>query len=233
MSKTKFLVRQIANSLYLVVSKNKEAVRTKQVIGKKECVVGGYEHLVVAFKQSLANLIGKFVVVESIKFVDEDERSVVHLFQPIILQLQISCACGCNPLERNSHTVHYAEERVVALRIRRKLILLTTNFFQISCKVVSEVILYDILFHVAATFLQANEFTIIETSKEQHILYEVTKLQQDMIFGEWHRTQQEVDDRNVVGTIFQILNGNGGQAKFFGNSQFVFVFSKSNYSAIV
>lgn len=88
-------------------------------------------------------------------------------------------------------------------------------------------ILYDILFHVAATFLQANEFTIIETSKEQHILYEVTKLQQDMIFGEWHRTQQEVDDRNVVGTIFQILNGNGGQAKFFGNSQFVFVFSKN------
>ena len=65
MSKTKFLVRQIANSLYLVVSKNKEAVRTKQVIGKKECVVGGYEHLVVAFKQSLANLIGKFVVVAS------------------------------------------------------------------------------------------------------------------------------------------------------------------------
>ena len=73
MSKTKFLVRQIANSLYFVVSKNKEAVWTKQVIGKKECVVGGYKHLVVAFKQSLANLIGEFVVVESIKFVDEDE----------------------------------------------------------------------------------------------------------------------------------------------------------------
>ena len=85
MSKTKFLVRQVANSLYFVVSKDKEAVWAEQVIGKKECVMGGYEHLVVTFKQSLANLIGKFVVVESIKLVDEDERSVVHLFQPIIL----------------------------------------------------------------------------------------------------------------------------------------------------
>ena len=139
--------------------------------------MGGYEHLVVAFKQALANLIGKFVMVESIKLVDEDERSVVHLFQPIILQLQIPCTCGCNPLERNSHTVHYAEENVVALRVRRKLILLTTYFFQISSKVVCKVVLYDILFHVATTFLQTNEFTIIETSEEQHILYEITKLQ--------------------------------------------------------
>ena len=73
MSKTKFLVRQIANSLYFVVSKHEEAVWPMQVIGEKECVVGGNEHLVVAFKQSLANLIGEFVVVESIKFVDEDE----------------------------------------------------------------------------------------------------------------------------------------------------------------
>lgn len=57
MGKTKFLVRQVTNSLYFVVPEDKETIRTKQVIGKKECVVGGYEHLVVAFKQSLANLI--------------------------------------------------------------------------------------------------------------------------------------------------------------------------------
>lgn len=50
MGKTKFLVRQVTNSLYFVVPEDKETIRTKQVIGKKECVVGGYEHLVVAFK---------------------------------------------------------------------------------------------------------------------------------------------------------------------------------------
>ena len=57
MSKTELFVRQVAYSLDFVVSKDKETIRAKQVIGKKECVVGGYEHLVGSFKQSLANLI--------------------------------------------------------------------------------------------------------------------------------------------------------------------------------
>ena len=73
MTETQFLVCHIADGLYHVVSEYEEAVGTKQVIAQKESVVRGHKQLIASLKQSLANLIGKFMVVECIKLVDEDE----------------------------------------------------------------------------------------------------------------------------------------------------------------
>ena len=73
MPKSQFLVCHVAYGFNLVVSENEEAVGTEQIIAQQEGVVCGYKHLIASLKQSLANLIGQFMVVESIKLVNEHE----------------------------------------------------------------------------------------------------------------------------------------------------------------
>ena len=122
-------------------------------------------------------------------------------------------------MEGDFPAVHQAVQHILTRNAGGELKDLSTHFVQVVSKIVSKAVLDDVLLDVTATFLQTNKLTVVQTSEEQHILYEIAKQQQGMSFGKGNSTEQVIDQGDVVGALLQIFNGHFRQTKFFGNVQ--------------
>ena len=92
MSKAEFFFRTFVEWFYHIVCENEIAVRTKQVIRHQIRIMGGDKGLTAQGKEPFADFKGQLEMIEGIKFVNENERSPVHLFNPEIQQFQGLCS---------------------------------------------------------------------------------------------------------------------------------------------
>ena len=69
-------------------------------------------------------------MIEGIEFINEDKRSVHHFFKPVILQLQIQCACRSHLQERNANIIDHNIKHILALIGLGERKILSTHLFQ-------------------------------------------------------------------------------------------------------
>lgn len=79
-------------------------------------------------------------MVESIKLIDEYERSIAHFLQPVVLQFQVLCACRSDPLEGNFPTVHQTIQHIFSRNAGGELKDLPTHFVQVVSKIISKAV---------------------------------------------------------------------------------------------
>jgi hypothetical protein len=84
--------RTFVEWFYHIVCENEIAVRMKLVIRHQIRIMGGDKGLTIQGKEPFANFKGQFEMIEGTKFVNENERSPVHLLDPVIQWFQGLCS---------------------------------------------------------------------------------------------------------------------------------------------
>ena len=165
MTKTEFLVRAVTQRFNLVVVNNEIAIRAQQVISHQVRIVGRREDLTRQREQTLANFKGEFKMIEGIKFINEDKRSVFHPAHPEIQQLQVLCSGGSNHIERYPFFVKDAEKILVSGVRFCKMEILFADFIQEFFKIAHKIVLDDVFIKQGGVGIQSDELPDIQTSE--------------------------------------------------------------------
>ena len=172
MTKTKLLVSTVAERLDHIFIENKIAVGTKKIVRHQVGVMRGCKHLAWKNKESLAHGKGQFEMVESVEFVDEDERCISHLVHPEIQKFKVLGASGCNDVERDSLIVNDAEQILVSGVGCRKLEYLPADFPEEFPEIIDKFVFDNVFVQQGDVCFQADEFTNVQAAKPQHSINE-------------------------------------------------------------